>query len=100
MYWYLELLPENTESSAWNPVRSKIKLFTKVINGLKAFTYKVHKKNVYIFKIKIIATCLTVFYCYSGVAPITKTQTHTKNYHTEEMAAPKSIEMCTVKLLA
>ena len=33
---YLKLLVETTETSAWNPVRSKMKLFLKVINGLKA----------------------------------------------------------------
>ena len=97
---YLKLLAENTETSAWNPVRSQIKLFTKVINGLKAVTCKVHKKNAYIFQIKIIATCLVMFYYYPGVAPITKKHTQKKSYHTDKMTAPKSNEMCTVKLFA
>ena len=79
-----------------------MKLFTKVTNGLKAVTYKVHKENAYTFSIKIIATCLAVFYYYyyPGVAPIIKTHTHKKSYHTEKMTGPKSNKMCTVKLFA
>ena len=34
-------MAETTKTSARNPVRSKMKLFTKVINGLKAVTHKV-----------------------------------------------------------
>ena len=37
-------------------MRSKMKLFTKVINGLKAVTCKVHKENAYVF--------LNKNYCY------------------------------------
>ena len=48
------LLIETTETSAWNPVRSKTKLFAKVIKGLKAVTHKVHKDNASIFKLKLL----------------------------------------------
>ena len=44
-----EMLRETTETSAWNLVRSKMKLFTKVINGLKGITHKVHKENASTF---------------------------------------------------
>ena len=37
------LLAETTETSAWNPLRSKMKHFAKVINSLKAVNHKVHK---------------------------------------------------------
>ena len=81
-----------------------MKLFTKVTNGLKAVTYKVHKENAYTFSIKIIPTCLVVFYYYyyyyPGVAPVIKTHTQKKSYHAEKMTAPKSTKMCTVKLFA
>ena len=49
-----QLLVETTETSASNLVRSKMKLFPKVINGLKAVTLKVNKKNVSIFKLKLL----------------------------------------------
>ena len=42
-------LAETTEASGWNTVRSKMKLFAKVINGLKAVTHKAHKENASIF---------------------------------------------------
>ena len=72
---------ETTETSAWNLLRSKLKLFAKVISGLKAVTHKVHMENGIYFQIEIIATCLLVSYCYPGVAPITKktTKKQTKN---------------------
>ena len=74
-----------TETDAWNPVRSKIKLFTKVINGLEVVTHKVHKENASIFSIEIIATCLIVSYYHPGVASIIK-NTHT---HTQKAASLK-----------
>ena len=49
-----ELLPKTTETGAWNPVRSKMKLFAKVINGLKAVTHKIHKENAFIFQLKLL----------------------------------------------
>ena len=54
------LLAETTETSASNPVRSGMKLFGKVKNGLKAVTLKVHKENASIFKLQLL---LLVFYC-------------------------------------
>ena len=49
-----ELLAEATETGLWNPVRSKMKLFAKVINGLKAVTHKIHKENASIFQLKLL----------------------------------------------
>ena len=49
-----QLLAETTETSARNPVRSKIELFEKVINGMKGVTHKVHKENASIFKLKLL----------------------------------------------
>ena len=63
-----------------------MKLFTKVINGLKAVTHKARKENASIFEIEIIA----VFYYYPGVTPMIKKKTHThthtrKSYHTKKI---------------
>ena len=55
-----------------------MKLFTKVINSLKAVTHKARKENASIFEIEIIA----VFYYYPGVTPMIKK----KNTHTQEKA--------------
>ena len=44
-----KLLAKTTETSAWNPIRSKMKLFKEVINGVKAVTHKLHKENASIF---------------------------------------------------
>ena len=49
-----KLLAETIETSVWNPVKSKMKLLAKVINGLKAITHKVHKENASIFKLKLL----------------------------------------------
>ena len=57
-----KLLAETTKTSAWNPARSKMKLFAKVINGLKAVTYKVHKENASIFKLKLLLLSLSVLF--------------------------------------
>ena len=43
-----ETAGETTETSSWNLVRSKMKLFTKEINSLEAITH-VHKENACIF---------------------------------------------------
>ena len=77
-----------------------MKLFTKVINGLTAVTHKVHKENATIFKVKIVATCLVVFYYYPGVARITikKTHTHKKKLPHWKNDSPKSNKMSKVKL--
>ena len=72
-----------------------MKLFTKVMNGLKAVTRRVHKENASILWIKIIASFLEMFYHYPGVAPITKKQTHKhteKSYYTEKMTAQNPIK--------
>ena len=45
---------ETTEISAWNTEISKMKLFTKVIIGLKAGTQKVHKENAPFSKFKLL----------------------------------------------
>ena len=37
----MKLPAETTETSAWNPVRSKMELFAKEINCLKVVTHKV-----------------------------------------------------------
>ena len=66
---YLKLLTEATETTGvefckwneWSHARSKMKLFAKVINGLKTANRKVHKENASIFSIEIIAICLLVF---------------------------------------
>ena len=57
-----KLLAETTKTSAWNPARSKMKLFAKVINGLKPVTYKVHKENASIFKLKLLLLSLSVLF--------------------------------------
>ena len=93
----MKLLAETTGTSVWYSVRSKMKLFTKVINSLKAVTHKVHKENASIFKIEIIATCLVVFYYCPGVAPITK-HTHKKKLPFWKNDSPKSNEMSKVKI--
>ena len=54
-----------------------MKLFTKVINCLKAATHKLHKENASTFEIEILSICLLVFYNYLGVALIKK-KVHTK----------------------
>ena len=81
-----------------------MKLFTKVMNGLKAVTRRVHKENASIFWIKIIASFLEMFYHYPGVAPITKKQTH-KHTHKKKLLywkndSPKSKKMSKVKLFS
>ena len=43
-----------------------MKLFTKVINGLKTVIHKAHKENESIFEIEIVATCFVVFYYWSN----------------------------------
>ena len=48
-------MTENTETIAWNPVRSKMKLFAKVIDCMRAVTHKVPKEN---------ASFLNWNYCY------------------------------------
>ena len=53
---------ENTEISAWNSEIPKMKLFTKVISGLKAGTQKVHKENAPFSKLKLfllVSQCST-----------------------------------------
>ena len=57
-----KLLAETTKTRAWNPARSKMKLFAKVINGLKAVTHKVHKENASIFKLKLLLLSLSVLF--------------------------------------
>ena len=41
-----------------NPVKYKMKLFTKVINGLKAIAHNVHKKMHLVFKLKLLLLVL------------------------------------------
>ena len=43
-----------------------MKLFTKVINGLKTVIHKANKENESIFEIEIVATCFVVFYYWSN----------------------------------
>ena len=43
------MLAETTKTSTWSPVRSKMKLFAKVMNGLKVVTLKAFKKDISIF---------------------------------------------------
>ena len=67
-----------------------MKLFTKVINGLKAVTHKAGKENASIFEIEIIASL--VFYYYPGVTLMIK-KTHTrKSYHTKKMTAQNLVK--------
>ena len=90
-------MARTTETSAWNPVRSKMEQFTKVINGLNVVILKAHKKNASIFETEMIDTCLVVFYYYPGVTSIMKKHIHKKKLPHRKNDSPKSNEMSKIK---
>ena len=66
------LVPETTKQIQKHDSRilatSKMKLGAYVINCLKAVDHKTREENVSISLIKIIASCIAVFYFCPGVA--------------------------------
>ena len=75
-------MARTTETSAWNPVRSKMEQFTKVINGLNVVTVDSNK---------------TLFYYYPGVTSIMKKHIQKKKLPHRKNDSPKSNEMSKIK---
>ena len=67
MSWKLGMSIKGKKLDSRNSATSKMKLFAQVIDGVKAVTHKTHWEKASICKIKLIALCLEVFYCYPEV---------------------------------